>query len=57
MKEIDPKKIKEVWEEVFEKGKPIEVDPIEELVAWDLGLIGETVTRRGLFVHVRKMRL
>jgi len=58
MKEIDERRVTELFEDIFikEKIKP-EKDPIIDFGAELLGLKGETISKKGLFVHVRKMRL
>jgi len=55
MKKINEKRVAELFEDIFveEKIKP-EKDPVIDFGAELLGLKGETISKRGLFVHIRK---
>lgn len=55
MKKINERRVVELFKDIFveEKIKP-EKDPVIDFGAELLGLKGETISKRGLFVHIRK---
>ena len=55
MKKINERRVAELFKDIFikEKIKP-EKDPVIDFGAELLGLKGETISKRSLFVHIRK---
>ena len=55
MKKINERRVQDLFEDIFVKEKvKLQKDPVTDFVAGLLGLRGETISKKGLFVHIRK---